>query len=410
MTKLNWNPLLQHNFSENCFWKQQQSNGFCGSSDEKDILAGLALQFSLPNVNVVRKPSAKSHINLHFLDRTAAQNILISLRTSMKHLLPEQIKEEILSCETSKLNSMFVDTLIKCIPQQDKMEELRKLNDNGIPMLDVEKFVTSLSDIEHLVPRLEFINFKMCYEDTVKNLESDIMAMMAAFHEIIASDKFGKILVVILSIGNSMNSGSINNKARGFDLAVLSKLHEIKSANNASTLLHYIVQSIQQKFPECLDFADELHHVSKAARLNFAATKKTVEQVSASFERFQKLLKGIDEPCSPKDKFNKVMSSFLSKCVHKVNVVATLMSEMESLHFKASKHFAFNTSKCSVDDFIANINTFVNSFTKTYTVLELKKPKGTAKQQQKIRIIAPKPRKFKLPCKVNLKRLTKKGK
>lgn len=100
------------------------------------------------------------------------------------------------------------------------------MNNENVELADVEKFVATIGDIERLVPRLNCFNFKLGFNELIENLEPDLKAGTAACEEITSSKKFGKILSLILSIGNFMNCG--NGEATGFELAILTKLQDIK--------------------------------------------------------------------------------------------------------------------------------------------------------------------------------------
>lgn len=72
------------------------------------------------------------------------------------------------------------------------------------------------------------------------------------------SKKIGKVLTVILSVGNWMQSGSLlGGQIFGFDLDVLRKLQDTRSSERDYTLMHLIVETIRHTCPECLNFADE---------------------------------------------------------------------------------------------------------------------------------------------------------
>lgn len=49
--------------------------------------------------------------------------------------------------------------------------------------------------------------------------------------------------------------------AYGFKLEFLTKLADTKTSDNKSTLLHYLVASIERKFPDLIDFPQELRSV-----------------------------------------------------------------------------------------------------------------------------------------------------
>jgi hypothetical protein len=78
------------------------------------------------------------------------------------------------------------------------------------------------------------------------------------------SKKLRSVLEIILAFGNYLNS-SKRGPAYGFKLQSLDTLLDTKSTDKRMCLLHYIVATIRQKFPELLSFDSDLHYIEKAA-------------------------------------------------------------------------------------------------------------------------------------------------
>lgn len=70
-----------------------------------------------------------------------------------------------------------------------------------------------------------------------------------------------------------MNSDSKNGPAFGFEISFLPKLTSTKDVENKTTLLHYLVETIERKFPELLNFHEELEHVDRASRVRISRAK-----------------------------------------------------------------------------------------------------------------------------------------
>jgi len=94
------------------------------------------------------------------------------------------------------------------------------------------------------------------------------VAGTAACEEVRKSKKFARILELVLLLGNYMNSGTRNGQAFGFEISFLPKLSGTKDVENKTTLLHYLAETIERKFPELLGFSEELEHVDPACRVS----------------------------------------------------------------------------------------------------------------------------------------------
>mgnify|MGYP003729936575 CR=1 FL=1 len=85
------------------------------------------------------------------------------------------------------------------------------------------------------------------------------------------------------------------------------QLSTTKDVENKS-MLHYLVDIIEKKFPEILDFADELPHIDRAAKISTETIQKTLQQMKANLSNLQIDLNNSRVPQSDDDKFEKVMN------------------------------------------------------------------------------------------------------
>ena len=74
---------------------------------------------------------------------------------------------------------------------------------------------------------------------------------------------------LILAFGNYMNRGQRGN-AVGFKLNSLTRIADTKSSCNKNmTLLHYIADTCQHKFRDCLLLEADMPHVRDAAKVKW---------------------------------------------------------------------------------------------------------------------------------------------
>lgn len=362
LMKMNWQVLKPQNVKKDCFWanKQKELNVV-----KKDIFDDLTQQFSVPNKRTRNVSIGKPQIDLRVLDKNAAQNILISFHGLFKKLTHEQIKNEILKCDHTILNTVFIEALIKFLPPYHKMKQLHDLKKEGATLADVEQFVATLSDIERLVPRLECINFKAGFNGMMKDLEPSIEVGTNACREIVSSNKFGRILKLILSIGNFMNNSGPNNAtALGFELNSLNKLNEIKSVDTKRTLLNFIVDKIQDTMPDLLDFSSELPHIEQAAKMDFEMIEKSIDNIHTLATNLRKEIK-MDRALQ-KFSFPGEMVAF--SCLTDVSIenLPKIMAEMKHSYTEVAHHFAFDTNKYPMKECFLDLSNFVSMFQKTH--------------------------------------------
>jgi hypothetical protein len=73
------------------------------------------------------------------------------------------------------------------------------------------------------------------------------------------------------------------------------------------TLLHYLVETIESKFPELLTFNEDLAHVDKAARVPVETIQKTLRQMDANVRNLENDLNNNKQPQGDDDMFSEVM-------------------------------------------------------------------------------------------------------
>ena len=148
-----------------------------------------------------------------------------------------------------------------------------------------------ISLIFRLVPRLKSLRFMLHYPELVQDCKPDIVAATAACEEVRRSKKFGKLLEIILLIGNIMNTGSRNAESVGFDISYLPKLCNTKDRDNKSTLLHFLVETVEKNHPELLNFHEELMHLEKSARVSIENVTKSLKQMDNNIKNLETDLK-----------------------------------------------------------------------------------------------------------------------
>jgi formic-like protein len=101
------------------------------------------------------------------------------------------------------------------------------------------------------------------------------------------SKKFRAVLEVVLAFGNYLNS-SKRGPAYGFKLQSLDALLDTKSTDKRTSLMHYIVGTIRQKFPELLNFDTELILIEKAAQVSLENVISDVHELEKGMDVVRK--------------------------------------------------------------------------------------------------------------------------
>lgn len=95
------------------------------------------------------------------------------------------------------------------------------------------------------------------------------------------------------------------------------QLSSTKDIENKTTLLHYIADTVERKFPDLLSFTDDLPHIDRAARVSTDMIQKTLRQMDTNVRNLETDLNNNKVPQSEDDLFSKVMGvSFPNSTVY----------------------------------------------------------------------------------------------
>merc|ERR1719229_780225 len=255
--RTNWKQVPVTKLTEKAFWAQVDEEKMASQS----LIEDLQSKFSSkpPGKKSVDEGSGsgqtkKKTKELKVLDPKAAQNLSVILGGALKHISYKDLRKCILRCDTSVLTENLLQSLIQYLPPPDQLNKLQEYGKEYEDLAEAEQFAISLADIKRLVPRLKSLKFQLHYPELVQDCKPDIVAATEACQEVRRSRKFGKVLELILLMGNIMNTGSRNEQSVGFDISYLPKLSNTKDRDNKSTLLHFLVETIEKSHPHLLTF------------------------------------------------------------------------------------------------------------------------------------------------------------
>ncbi|KAJ3222018.1 Disheveled-associated activator of morphogenesis 1 [Clydaea vesicula] len=228
--------------------------------------------------------------------------------------------------------------------------------------------------IDRYEERLKSIQFKITCKERFKSLESDISIVLKAFKALQNSEQFPKLLELVLTLGNYLNSGRFNGKLHGFKISSLNKLVDMKSTDNKFSLLYFLVGVIETKFPEVKNFVVELQDVIAASKVPFQTLKEDMTDLSVNLKLLEKEIeyrKNLDLTEEKKDSFLQKYEDFYEKVKLQFKNLNKNFNLMEKNFLNVIVFFGEddNISKVKPDEFLNLFKTFLDS----YQERELKK-------------------------------------
>ncbi|XP_045889201.1 protein diaphanous homolog 3-like [Micropterus dolomieu] len=253
--------------------------------------------------------------------------------------------------------------LVKHLPEQEQLNALAKYKNEYANLSEPEQFGVVMSSVKRLRPRLSHILFRLQFEEHVNNLRPDILAVNAACDEVRKSRSFGRLLELVLLLGNYMNAGSRNAQSYGFDLSSLCKLKDTKSADQQTTLLHFLAQVCEEEFPDVIKFVEDLEHVDRASRVSAENLEKSLRQMERQLLQLERDLETFSSPDDPNDMFFTKMASFSKVAREQYDKLVTMHSNMETLYQNVLEYFAVDPKKTSVEELFTDLSNFRSMFT-----------------------------------------------
>ncbi|XP_048032520.1 protein diaphanous homolog 2 isoform X6 [Megalobrama amblycephala] len=364
MKRVNWSKIVPQEMAENCFWLKVKEERF----ESTDMFGQLSLSFS--SKSRVKKDVEetddrmtqfkKKAKELRILDAKTAQNLSIFLGSF--RLPYEEIRDIVLQVDEERLSEALIQNLIKNLPEQKELSNLAELKNEYEELCESEQFGIVMSSVKMLRPRLNGILFKLTFEEQVNNIRPDIMNVTFACEEVKKSEGFSMLLEMVLLVGNYMNSGSRNAQTFGFNISFLCKLRDTKSTDQNTTLLHFLAEKCEEKYPGILKFPDELEHVESASKVSAQILKASLDTMERHIERLENDIKNFPKTDDKQDKFVEKMSGFSKHSREQYEKLSTMHKNMQKLYESLGSYFAFDPHTISIEDFFGDLANFRNLF------------------------------------------------
>ncbi|XP_071462939.1 protein diaphanous homolog 2 isoform X2 [Marmota flaviventris] len=365
MKRINWSKIEPKELSENCFWLKVKEEKF----ENPDLFAKLALNFAThikvqknTEPSEIKKsiPAKKKLKELRVLDPKTAQNLSIFLGS---YRMPyEDIKNSILEVNEDMLSEALIQNLVKHLPEQKVLSELAQLKNEYDDLCEPEQFGVVMSSVKMLRPRLNSILFKLTFEEHVNNIKPSIIAVTLACEEVKKSESFNRLLELVLLVGNYMNSGSRNAQSLGFKINFLCKIRDTKSADQKTTLLHFIAEICEEKYRDILKFPEELEHVESASKVSAQNLKSNLAAMEQQIVHLERDIKKVPQAENQHDKFVEKIYSFTKGARDQYEKLSTMHNNMVKLYENLGEYFIFDSKTVTIEDFFGDLSNFRTLF------------------------------------------------
>ena len=108
---------------------------------------------------------------------------------------------------------------------------------------ECEKYMVAMMEIENAASKFDCMLFRVQFKDRIDEMIEEINIVNKACDEVRSSERLRKMMAMILTLVNQINTGGDGNLAVGFSLDALLKLNEVRYIDDPPGLINFAVSS-----------------------------------------------------------------------------------------------------------------------------------------------------------------------
>ncbi|XP_050927565.1 inverted formin-2 isoform X2 [Lates calcarifer] len=370
MKKLNWQKLPSRVVTAHqSLWTSTSSDGV-----EPDYCS-IEQLFSLPPTETKTRTKAKTEPKeISFIDAKKSLNLNIFLKQfRCSH---EDFVSLIQRGDRSKFDVEVLKQLIKLLPEKHEIENLKSHQADRDKLASVDQFYLQLLDVPSYSLRIECM--LLCEESScvLESLKPKAELLDRACQSVRESTRLPSFCKLILSVGNFLNYGTHTGNAEGFKISTLLKLTETKANKSRITLLHHILQEVEENHPDLLNLPDDLEICEKAAGCN-------VESIQSETHTLTKQLKNAEtKVSSSSEDLREQYLSTIQESLRACEQLQQLLSSVEDRRTDLSIYLCEDSCSFSLNELFNTIKTFRGLFLRAIKENESRREQEKRRKKQ----------------------------
>ena len=297
-------------------------------------------------------------------DTKRSNNVQIAL--SRIRLSDDAIKAALIDPVSTPLSPEQVNGLLGILPTPEELETIREYVGDRESLGRVEAFFLVLSDVDRLGPRLSALQASQQFQPGWESLADELRTVMTATEQVRSAPALTSILQRVLAIGNYLNGTSARGGAYGFKLADLGKLVQVKSADNKTTLLHYLAKFIAANSATAVDdLRAQLNALPEAKDIPMAEKKGELAKLISSYKAAQAQLDFATAKADGSDAMVPLLKAFCDDAKQKLD---TLEADCTATEVKLKELATWLAEKAAATtaDLFGPLAEFVKSLDKAH--------------------------------------------
>ncbi|CAB3402733.1 unnamed protein product [Caenorhabditis bovis] len=315
-----------------------------------------------PNTDTLRK-KCKKDSSVELLTAKRSQNVAIMLKQFKN--LDEFIESVHSNKPIGEVDAL--QNLCSMLPQSDEEEAFRRYTGDIHLLSAPSMFFYRLVAIPHYRLRIETMLFLSEFATQMQEVGRNVEVFIKACQELLKSSSLPRILLVLVNMGNYLNSNNAQGNAFGFTLNSMWKLIDLKGNKQEFSLLHLLV-SYDSNIVNDLD--DELPSLKQAAQMSFEEVKNIRKSLNDGRVRLERRL----ETCG--ELFPEFLDLVKLDCANELDEFEQDFVELCGLHEKLADYFCENRASFQLDECFKIFNVLMMRLQQTlkeHTLRELRK-------------------------------------
>ncbi|XP_065762926.1 inverted formin-2 isoform X2 [Muntiacus reevesi] len=354
MKKLNWQKLPSSVARGSSMWATLSSPD--AEVVEPDF-SSIERLFSFPTAKPKEQavaPARKEPKEITFLDSKKSLNLNIFLKQFK--CSNEEVTAMIRAGDSTKFDVEVLKQLLKLLPEKHEIENLRSFAEDRARLASADQFYLLLLGIPCYQLRIECMLLCEGTAVVLDMVRPKAQLLLAACESLLTSHRLPVFCQLILKIGNFLNYGSHTGDADGFKMSTLLKLTETKSQQSRVTLLHHVLEEVEESHPDLLQLPQDLELPARAAGIN-------LEGIHAeSSTNLKKLLEMEQKVSSSIPEVQEQYAHRLQASITDSQALEAVFQAIEQKQLELASYLCEDAQQLSLEDTLSTMKAFRDLF------------------------------------------------
>eukprot|EP00656_Telonema_subtile_P034010 TRINITY_DN3814_c0_g1_i1.p1 TRINITY_DN3814_c0_g1~~TRINITY_DN3814_c0_g1_i1.p1 ORF type:complete len:432 (-),score=156.76 TRINITY_DN3814_c0_g1_i1:45-1340(-) len=262
----------------------------------------------------------------------------------------EEIVKRILCCHESFMNEEDIGNLVVNMPSPEEFADCSNFSGDLKYLARPDHFVRAVGKIPRLKQRVAVMAIMVEFAEKVNDTKPLLETVLVCLDQLRNSPKVKKILELMLGVGNYCNGGGSKGGAFGFKIQLLEKAVEVKSYDPKVSLLHYVVNSAEDKDPTIKEWVHDLASLEAAAKVNTDAIDNNLKDMERMVNTALAELEASGAPFNEHDVFKSRLQDWIEGAQSSQKACVSIYEKYAAVLAEVIGFFC-EDRRCSAEDF-----------------------------------------------------------